>query len=329
MRDPLPFRPANAPDIRTQAIAQIAIALTAGRVNPGRPYREFRLSVGAPVSGAYQPALTFTSDTADAAGLVARGELDLATGNPSAYLTMAYRGIGRFTQPLPVRAIAVMPSWDRMAFAVSDRTGLTSIASIREQRYPLRVSVRANETHLTRFVVDEVLRTEGLSLRDIEAWGGSVQGAESPSAAARFTGMRDGTIDAIFDEGITVWAEEALQAGMRFLPLADPALRRMEQLGWTLGPIPRARYPQIPEDVPAVSFSGWPIFTHADLPDQVAYEICRALDTGRPFVAWDTDHQVELRDLCTSSDEAPLDVPLHPGAARYYTEHGALSPNRG
>jgi TRAP-type uncharacterized transport system substrate-binding protein len=74
----------------------------------------------------------------------------------------------------------------------------------------------------------------------------------------------------------------------------------------------------------AVSFSGWPLFTRADVPEALGYEMAKALDAARPLVPWDSESSVELRDLCTNSDATPLDVPLHPGAARYFAEQGAL-----
>lgn len=324
MVDALPFRPPNAPDIRTQLIAQMALAMAADRSNPERPYRELRVSLGAVAGDAFQPALRFANDTPDAARAVARGEIDLGILNPSCLLTMAYRGKGPFSQPLPLRAIAVMPSWDRMVFAVSERTGLTSLASIRERRYPLRVSVRASEANVTRFVADQVLDSLGFSLRQLEEWGGSLHRAETPSHPSRLQGMRDGTIEAVFDEGIGGWGPIALQSGMRFLPLEAEAHRRMEALGWSFGPITPADFPEMDREVIAVSFSGWPLVTRANLPDALAYDICKAVDSARPYVAWDSERPVDLADLCTSSDAAPLDVPLHPGAERYYIERGAL-----
>ena len=52
--------------------------------------------------------------------------------------------------------------------------------------------------------------------------------------------------------------------------------------------------------------------------------MAKALDAVRPLVQWDSDTEVQLRDVCVSSDACPLDVPLHPGALRYYQEQGAL-----
>jgi TRAP-type uncharacterized transport system substrate-binding protein len=76
--------------------------------------------------------------------------------------------------------------------------------------------------------------------------------------------------------------------------------------------------------VPGLSFSGWPIFTHADLPEEDAYRMCAALDAAKSSIAWDSPTAVQLADLCGDTDAAPRGVPLHPGAERYYREHGGI-----
>lgn len=49
---------------------------------------------------------------------VAKRRVDVAFINPSAIVTMAYRGKGFYKERLPLRALAAFPSWDKMAFAV-------------------------------------------------------------------------------------------------------------------------------------------------------------------------------------------------------------------
>src|SRR5688572_32823356 len=199
--EPLPFYPVNAPDIRHFALAQMGAALAMDRSVPDRPNREIRVSVGSTQNGAFAPTITIASDMPDVAGAVMSGEIDLGVFNPSAYLTMAVRGTGPFPKPLPLRAIGVMPSLDWQVFAVAGRYNLPSIAAIAEQKIPLHISVRADASNSTRFVVDEVLGAYGFSLADVESWGGSLQLISGPRDPARTQGMRDGTVTAVFDEG--------------------------------------------------------------------------------------------------------------------------------
>jgi hypothetical protein len=272
----------------------------------------------------YRAPVTFGIEGPDIVLAVGRGELDLGTLNPSAFLTMAYRGTGPFPEPLPVRAIAVMPSFDLFGFALSGQTGLTSLAQVREQRFPLRVSIRDDASRSPIFTVEEVLRAEGFTLVDIEAWGGSIQWIEhTPGHPDRTDGMQSGTIDAVFDEGINAWGPIALEAGFRFARLQDATLAHMEQLGWDVLPL-TARFPNLKEDALTLSFSGWPLYTHAGLPEDTAYGITDALYRARDAISWDLDRPIELTDLCGGTPATPIGVPLHPGAERFYREHDAL-----
>jgi len=307
---------------RADAMAQIALGLSQDRSDPSRPYRDVRISIGAVNDSNFQPALSFGTGSPDLAFAVARHDLDVAAINPSAFLSMAYRGTGPFGEALPLRAIAVMPSWDRMAFAVAQRTGIESIADIGARKYPLKISLRGSLAHATRFLIDQVFEAVGFSLRDVESWGGKFQYVDTPSAQERLAGMHDGSLDAVFDEGIKGWGPIALQNGMRLLPIEGQALERLNKMGWPLGPLPVDRFPGTDGLHP--SFSGWPIFAHADLQDDAAYAIARALDGARSRIGFDSEHPVSLEDICRNNDTTALDVPLHPGAERYYTEHGAL-----
>lgn len=310
--------------MRSDALYQIAVGMWYDRTGADLPFGDIHVALDAREPKPDRPNLTFSFDTARSPFTVASGEADLSFFNPSASLTMAYRGVGPFPEPLPLRTVAVFPSWDRMGFAVSSRTGLDSLAAIRDRRHPLRISVRALESDTTRFVVDEVLKTLGFSLRDIESWGGSLHGAGTPGDRSRLAGIEDGGIDAVFDEGINAWARVALAHGMRFLPIEAETGRHMEDLGWRVLTIPRSWDERLDNEVSAIDFSGWPLYTRESLSEEIAYCICRSLDAGRSRIPFDSRDPVELADLCNDSDAAPLDVPLHPGAERYYREQGAL-----
>jgi hypothetical protein len=175
------------------------------------------------------------------------------------------------------------------------------------------------------FAVDEVLRAEGFSLADIQAWGGSVKLLEQPPGHPdRTDGMRSGTIDAVFDEAINSWGPTALEAGFRFARLQDSTLAHMEEIGWPILPL-SARFPNLKEDALTISFSGWPLYTHADLPEEAAYQITDALYRAREAINWDLARPVELADLCGGTPATPIGVPLHPGAERFYRENGAFT----
>uniref|UniRef100_A0A7C3AMR4 sn-glycerol-3-phosphate-binding periplasmic protein UgpB n=1 Tax=Thermorudis sp. TaxID=1969470 RepID=A0A7C3AMR4_9BACT len=94
---------------------------------------------------------------------------------PLWYAGAAFAGKWDFGVGLNVLAIASFPHDDRLAFAVREETGLRSLRDLRERQYPLRVAIPASrQLHPAGVVAEEVLAQYGVTLRDIEAWGGQV-----------------------------------------------------------------------------------------------------------------------------------------------------------
>jgi TRAP-type uncharacterized transport system substrate-binding protein len=293
--------------------------------DPATPYygnRDMCIVVGSGSGEAFRPWLRMSTGSPILAHAVARGELELAIVNPSAMLTQAYRGTGLFREPLPVRVVACYPSWDRYVHAIHPRTGITSLAQIKERRYPLRLSIREDPTHSTRVLLDQTLALYGFTLDDLVSWGGSLQLNGPPGDERRLRALRAGEIDAIFDEGISQWLDEALAHGMQPLTLEEPVLQQLEALGWRRAVLPAARYPRLKEDHVCIDYSGWPLYTRASLPDEDVYKVCEAIYARADEIPWEEGAYTGIGQLGQDTEATPLDVPLHPGAARWYREHG-------
>jgi hypothetical protein len=137
-------------------------------------------------------SFSFAADGFRELQAVSRGKLSVAWINPSVAATMAYRGKGLFSSRQPIRTIAVFPSYDVMAFAVHESTGITSLAQISKERLPLRVSTgtisKAWIKHSpTMFTVNSVTERGGLYLCEAAAMGreDSVGYAPEPPRPAR------------------------------------------------------------------------------------------------------------------------------------------------
>jgi len=277
------------------------------------------IAAGARVGG----SLRLSSCSEIVAEQVAKADgIELAFVNPSALLTQAYRGVGLFSTPLPVRIVGVYPSWDRFVFMVHPRTGIRSLADIKAKRYPLRVSVREDPTHSTLVLIDQAFALHGFALKDVESWGGRLVICGGPSDVRRLEPLGRGEIDAVFDEGIKVWLDEALAAGLSPIELEPAEFDAMARLGWRKVLLPKARFPGLARDVHTLDFSGWPIYTSASLPEQVAYDICGALAAREAEIPWEKGTDGTALHMGREGDGTPMDVPLHPGAQRWYREHG-------
>ncbi|HVA15694.1 MAG TPA: TAXI family TRAP transporter solute-binding subunit [Stellaceae bacterium] len=262
---------------------------------------------------------------------VAEKELSLLWINPNAPLALAYKGCPPFSAPLPLRTIAVFPSWDAGVIAVHESTGITSIEQIRERRYPLRVStgnviVPPFDDDPTMFAIATVMAAAGFSFADLLAWGGAVHTVSRPSHPERAAMIDQGAIDAVFDEGIMSWGQYALERGFRILPLEGGLRDRVAAAGYDVMTVTQDRLPALRQPVPSVDFCGWPMIVHRDMSDELAYALCEAIEARKLVIPTDNYRPVSMMQLSSPDEETPRGAPLHPGAERFYRERGYLRP---
>jgi len=274
-------------------------------------------------------SLSFATGSFREIQAVADGEFSVAWVNPSVLLTMAYRGKGPFRRRLPLRTLAVFPSYDVMGFAVHESTGISSLSQIKKERFPLKLSTRlvtpsALRENSTMFTVAAVMRAAGFTFAELRKWGGKIHLASRPSDPVRRATIENGTVNAIFDEGIKSWAGTALEHGFRFLPVEGAVLKKLVAMGYRPSVMPKSRFHGMTEDIPTIDFSGWPMIVRADMPDEAAYAICEAIEKRKEVIPTDNYKPLEIAQLFANDEEAPYDVPLHPGAERFYREKGYL-----
>lgn len=274
-------------------------------------------------------SLSFATGSFREIKAVADGKFSVAWVNPSVLLTMAYRGKGPFRKRLPLRTVAVFPSYDVMGFAVHESTGITSLSQIKKERFPLKLSTRlvtpsALKENSTMFTVAAVMKAAGFTFADLRQWGGKIYLASRPSHPARRESIESGTVNAIFDEGIKSWARTALENGFRFLPVEGAVLKKMVAMGFRPANMTETRFPGMGQDVTTLDFSGWPMIVRADMRDDVAYAICEAIEKRKEVFPTDNYKPLEMAQLCANDEEAPYDVALHKGAERFYRDRGYL-----
>jgi TRAP-type uncharacterized transport system substrate-binding protein len=274
-------------------------------------------------------SLSFAADSFRELKLLGEGKVSVAWINPSASVTLAYRGTGPLSGRIPLRTIAVFPSWDVVGFAVHESTGITSLEQIKKERFPLRLSTGPTserdliESPVT-FVVSAALKAAGFTIADIRSWGGKIQAVSRPSHPDRRAGIDNGTVNAVFDEGIKSWGQSVLDRGFRYLPIDGALMRHLKKMGYRPGIVPKANFKGLTHDVPTIDFSGWPMVVRADMPNDVAYALCEAIELRRKAMPTDNFKPLNIADLCANDYEAPYDVPLHSGARRFYRERSYL-----
>lgn len=258
--------------------------------------------------------------------LVAEGKYDTGMTTPGWFVRLAYEGKAPFTKPLPLRSLALFPHDDRMVFLVRKETGITSIREIAEKKPKLKYSVPVViKTHPATWGAEQVFKEYGFSLADMDAWGATrLQDRPKTQSDPASKPISDDW-DALFDEAIMTprWQNIAKRYDVRYLPVDEDVLRRLEAQGMERGVIAKGRLPQVDEDVPTLDFSDWIMFCRDDLSDDVAYYLVKTIDENKD--AFPKRIPVGLTgpvDFAAAAEKMP--IPLHPGAERYYREKGYI-----
>jgi TRAP-type uncharacterized transport system substrate-binding protein len=314
----------GAATIRAMFMLELAAGMAADK---DEVYREPVIRMNA--TDAAVPATLNASSSLDGIENVVSGAADLAFLNPSSALSVAYTGKGGyFTTPQPVRAVTVLPSRDQCLFAVNSKTGFTHIEDIARDKYPLKLGMRAVRGHWLHNMLDDILSAIGISRADIESWGGEIrcEGHIPRAGTPKFEALARGELTGLFDEGVHGWADEITPAGGTALKMTEETAAKLEAMGYRRDYLLKSRYPTLPEDILTLDFSGWPIFVREDADDDLVRRVCAGLEARKDVIPWDgfKGRPLPLDRMCSDTPEAPLGMPLHPAAEKFWGGCGYL-----
>lgn len=268
----------------------------------------------------------------DAAFAVGRGDVHIGLSTPVSFLRMAFEGLGPFAdEPFPgLRGLGVIPQDDRLIAVVRKSLGFTSFEDIRRARPALRVALSPDDGRLQYgFAAHAVLAAHGLPREELAGWGGTFLEAERPDGVVAF-GIK-GEADLVIHEAIMApWWHQLMESGdFVILPFEDEALQGLEsEYRMKRDVLKAGALPTVETDTPVLDFRDFAIFTREDLPDDVAYVIAQIIVETRHRLEAMYAHIPANRCQVTYPIEprkVPLtDIPLHPGAERYYREAGLL-----
>ena len=257
----------------------------------------------------------------DAVRAVGRGEVHVAMTTPVAFATSALDGRGVYADEFypELRALGVVPQRDRLLVAVRKNLGITTFAELRERKPALRLATSIHDgVNSVGLAAHEVLTRSGV---DITGWGGALLEDERPFESLDH--VREGRADAIVHEAMMLPHWQEIGPAMNFLEVEPDVLDGLQaDFGWPAAEIEDGYFPDTP-GFTTLDFSDFLVLTRADLPEDLAYAIAWVLGETRQVIEGQYRHLAPERSPITY----PLDpvtmgktpVPLHPGAARYYS----------
>lgn len=240
-------------------------------------------------------------------------------------LAFATAGTEPFDAPVEgLTAVAVLYDWApvwwiaRADFA--EEYGIEDLSDLAEAKPPVRL-VFNRRGLLTSAITESTLEALGVSIEDIEEWGGSVQ----YQASEEQTGlMQDGRVDMLANtlfEGHRSLAQMSDSVDLKLIEVPDEAAQAViDEYGLQPWTISAEANPWGDEAVKTVTTSII-LFTRADVSEELVYNVTKAMiDHPEKMAAVSAAMERFAPEGMTAQDV----VPFHPGAIRAYEEAGLM-----
>jgi TRAP transporter TAXI family solute receptor len=233
------------------------------------------------------------------------------------FLRNAYRGTGTYARETPRTNLCLIaniqdPSY--VLIAAKAETGITNLSEIRQKRWPVRILTAGIGGDSTR-----ILAHFGLSRQSIEEAGGRV--GNTSEDREKFDVVIGGAGVMTTAPEWTLWTEISQKFNLNFIQLPDDLLAELARTGeQEVGIIPPGLYRGVMRPIPTVVRTGTVIYGRNDMPDDFAYLVAKAMDEQQQLLQG--SHLNFSYNVHTVWNG--YEVPLHPGAARYYKEKGYM-----
>lgn len=247
------------------------------------------------------------------------GRLDFgATGTE--LLQYAYLGIHDFAQDKEgprknLRLIARIQTPSYFMVAVDAKSGITDLKQIGEKKMPIHLLVRGGiETPINKAFLDYY----GLSDEKVKSFGGTTSDRYARGTKAD---VIIGWAALVGAPEYAAWYEASQMQDLVYLDVpADLRASLAKAFYVEEQSAPQGLLKGVTRRIPTVARNGTAVYGRDDMPDAFAYAVAKALDEQKGELQWsDMPFSYNPQNVWKN-----YDVPLHPGAAKYYRERGYM-----
>lgn len=232
------------------------------------------------------------------------------------FLYDAYHGTAPYKNPKAnLRLLVNIQSPDYLIVAVKSSLGIQDLSQIRAKKWPVRILLGIDDGAAVA-----ILRYYGLMEREIESAGGHIGNGSIPAERENFDIVIAGG-DLGNAPEYNVWYQVSQRDNLSYLQLPDRLLNQLaKDFNMERGTIPDGLLRGIDHPIPTVVRTGTAIFAREDTPNSFAYAVAEAMDLHQDLLQWGSlRFSYNIHTVWKA-----YDVPLHPGAARYYRQVGYM-----
>lgn len=256
--------------------------------------------------------------------LIQEGECDITVSNSAPALWAATTGVESASLPVcpDVRCIAGGLGKDFINIMFTkkfvDQTGISTIEELVEKQQPVRLICKKNGS-FGELAAERVFAVFGIDINNPPAW----LTVEKAGGAAIKDGLCDDLYDMTIDHigaGQANTTELCINHDMVDIQMSEETMKALCEQGYDYVTVPAGTWKGQDVDILTVG-SQQCIIVSADMPDDVAYAITKALCEN-------TDILVNASAVLgnfnpeVAGSKALTGCDLHPGAAKYYEEMG-------
>jgi uncharacterized protein len=213
-----------------------------------------------------------------------------------------------------LRLIAHIEDPSYLLVGVKKESGITDLSQIREKKLPVKIISRGGE------VENAVLEYYGLTKEVLESWGGTIESIDGENT--EFDVIIGGNASPSQNPECSYWTKYSYQFDLYYPGFPDELLKKIANTitGYELATVKWGLLRGVDRAIPTVARSGQVVFARDDIPEQAAYDIAKAIEQNQSALKW----YIRIYTYDTQTVWKNDDVPLHPGARRYYQERGYI-----
>ncbi len=234
-------------------------------------------------------------------------------------LSWAYHGLYDYKH-VPqknLRLIALIENPTFIVVAVKPATGITDLKQIAERHMKVKIIIDGN----AGTSVAPVLDYYGLTEQAVKSWGGSIVGAEQENRSD-FAVIVSTQGSLANNPEANLWYDVSQKFDLRYLDLPEDLLAKLAamDLGFERAIVPEGLVRGLDRPIPTVARPGHAIYARDNTPEAFVYAVTKAMDQRRDLLKYALiPFTYDSRRVWQFSN-----IPLHPGAARYYREVGYM-----
>jgi TRAP-type uncharacterized transport system substrate-binding protein len=233
----------------------------------------------------------------------------------SAFLYSAYNGTFGPRAYKNLRLIARIEDPLYFLLAVRNESGITNIAQIKQQHFPLRAFGMGAE-------LSTILKFYGITEDEVISWGGNLRVSLDEALKGDFDLITGFLASPSRNPESSYWTTLSEKYDLYFMELPDDLLHLIAEQNVDSEPIVarNSLLRGMNRRINTLGRSGESVFAREDTPEQAAYDLAKAIDQNHKALKW----YIRVYTYDPETVWQNFGVPLHPGAERYYREAGYI-----